>query len=65
MVSVSCDLCGRTKSSADKKQPEEWILGYDLQVESEAGLQRRVRFPDHWDDGGFLSSGHSSLFQEM
>jgi hypothetical protein len=46
MVRISCDVCGRVKNPAD----QEWILGYDLQVETRTGLQRSLQFLDRWYD---------------
>jgi hypothetical protein len=53
MVRISCDVCGRVRSTAD----HEWILGYDLQVETRAALRRSVHFLDHWYDARVLELG--------
>jgi putative heme degradation protein len=53
MVRISCDVCGTVKSAADG----EWILGYDLQVKTKAGLRRSVQFLDHWYDYRALEFG--------
>ena len=56
MVEITCDNC-------DALMPEvmpadaEWILGYDLQVESPNAVQRSVRFLDHWDNRRVLEVG--------
>ena len=57
MVRISCDVCGRTRPATEEIQSEEWILGYDLESESKAGLQRSVRFLDRWDDRRVLELG--------
>ena len=46
MVRISCDVCGRVKKPAD----QQWILGYDLEVETRSGLHRTVQFLDRWYD---------------
>lgn len=56
MVEITCDNC-------DELMPEvmpsgaEWILGYDLQLESPNAVQRSVRFLDHWDNRRVLEVG--------
>jgi hypothetical protein len=53
MVRISCDACGRVKTTAD----HEWISGYDLQVETRAGLRRSVHFLTHWNDARVFELG--------
>lgn len=56
MVRITCDNCG-------KERPErpiagaEWILGYDIEMESPNAMQRSLRFLDHWDDRRVLEFG--------
>jgi len=59
MVNVICDTCGAVKpqKEAGKEDGFEWILGYDLQVQSPKSLQRSIRFLDHWDDRRILELG--------
>ena len=64
MVRISCDICGRTRPASEKIQSEEWILGYDFESESKAGLQRSVRFLDRWDDRRVLELGAIHLCSE-
>ena len=64
MVRISCDVCGRTRPATEEIQSEEWILGYDLESESKAGLQRSVRFLDRWDDRRVLELGAIHLCSE-
>ena len=60
MVEISCDSCGKVKSvaeSARNNSEGEWVLGYDLEVQSPNALQRSMRFLDHWDDRRVLELG--------
>ncbi|MBI2679181.1 MAG: hypothetical protein HYX28_10415 [Candidatus Koribacter versatilis] len=50
MVTITCDTCGKEKSHNEKNLKETWIMGSDLQVENKSGVQRSIRFMDHWDD---------------
>ncbi len=61
MVQITCDSCGRVKPF-DK--PEEWILGWDLQVETPSTLQRSIRFLDRWDDRRVVELGAIHLCSE-
>jgi len=58
MVEISCDACGKVKpvAQAGNGSPE-WVLGYDLEVESPNALQRSMRFLDHWDNRRVLELG--------
>lgn len=49
MISITCDNCGSEKRQVNSTQ-HEWILGWDLQSESQHAVQRSIRFLDHWDD---------------
>ena len=64
MVNITCDVCGKKKPTRPKNPAEEWLLGYDLQVESETGLLHSVRFLDHWDDRRVLELGAIHLCSE-
>ncbi len=57
MVQITCDACGKAKPDNGKTLKEDWILGYDLQVENRAGVQRSIRFLDHWDDRRVMELG--------
>jgi hypothetical protein len=57
MVTIKCDTCGAVKSTSNLKPHQEWILGYDLEIESPWRLQRSVRFLDKWDDRRVLELG--------
>lgn len=58
MVEIICDTCGKKRPQPENiiKQPG-WILGFDLEVENKAGLQRSLRFHDRWDDCRALELG--------
>jgi hypothetical protein len=64
MVIISCDVCDKKKSMRPNNPAEEWLLGYDLQVESDSGLVRSVRFLNHWDDRRVLELGAIHLCSE-
>jgi hypothetical protein len=57
MVTIKCDTCGAIKPDDLAKPGREWILGYDLEIESPYRLQRSVRFLDKWDDRRVLELG--------
>jgi len=56
MVKITCDYCGAEKP---EKLPTsiEWILGYDLEMETPRAVQRSIRLLDHWDDRRALELG--------
>ena len=60
MVKISCDVCGRVKKHAD----QQWMLGYDLQVETTTGLHRTLQFLDRWNDWRILEFGAIHLCSE-
>ena len=62
MVTIKCDVCKRTRPQGSD---EEWILGYDLEVESKSGITRSVRFLDRWDDRRILELGAIHLCCEQ
>jgi hypothetical protein len=60
MIEISCDSCGKVRpvvESARNNGGSEWVLGYDLEVESPNALQRSMRFLDRWDDRRVLELG--------
>lgn len=57
MVTIKCDSCGAVKPTDFTRPGREWILGYDLEIESPWRLQRSVRFLDKWDDRRVLELG--------
>jgi hypothetical protein len=59
MVEISCDSCGKVKplSETVRNGGSEWVLGYDVEVQSPNALQRSMRFLDHWDDRRVLELG--------
>jgi len=59
MVEISCDTCGKVKPvlpSAGNGH-NEWVLGYDVEMQSSNALQRSMRFLDRWDDRRVLELG--------
>ncbi len=56
MVKITCDNCG-TEMPDVMPVGEEWILGYDLQLESPNAVQRSIRFLDHWDNRRIVELG--------
>ena len=56
MVTITCDNCEATRP---ERLPagQEWILGYDVEVESANAVQRSLRFLDRWDDRRVLEFG--------
>lgn len=61
MVTIECDVC---KGKRPQGSDEEWIQGYDLEVESSSGISRSVRFLDRWDDRRILELGAIHLCSE-
>lgn len=56
MVKITCDNCGAERPQ--KLSPTtEWILGYDLEMETPKSVQRSIRLLDHWDDRRVLELG--------
>ena len=64
MVSITCDVCGREKPSKTTVGASEWILGYDLEVETTRSLRRQLTFLDRWDDRRVLELGAIHLCSE-
>jgi hypothetical protein len=59
MVEISCDSCGRVKPvvASATNGHGEWVLGYDLEIQSPNALQRSMRFLERWDDRRVLELG--------
>jgi len=58
MVKITCDICGAVRPERDSRiANDDWILGYDLQVENPNALQRSLRFLERWDDARVLELG--------
>ena len=59
MVEISCDSCGKVRPVMEtaRNGGAEWVLGYDVEVQSPNALQRSMRFLDHWDDRRVLELG--------
>jgi hypothetical protein len=57
MVTITCDSCGKQKKNESVGNGENWVLGYDLEVETPNSLNHSVRFLDRWDDRRVLELG--------
>jgi hypothetical protein len=59
MVEISCDTCGKVKPVAASlgNGHNEWVLGYDVEMQSPNALQRSMRFLERWDDRRVLELG--------
>ena len=58
MIEISCDSCGKVKPVAESTaNANEWVLGYDLEVQSTNALQRSMRFLERWDNRRVLELG--------
>jgi hypothetical protein len=59
MIEISCDSCGRVKPVVESATNghNEWVLGYDLEMQSANALQRSMRFLDHWDNRRVMELG--------
>jgi hypothetical protein len=59
MVEISCDSCGKVKPviEAVGNGHNEWVLGYDLEIQSPNALQRSMRFLERWDNRRVLELG--------
>lgn len=54
MVKITCDNCGVERP---ERPATEWILGYDIEMESPNAVQRSLRFLDRWDDRRVIEFG--------
>ena len=50
MIRITCDTCGAVKPPEGSGNHREWILGYDIELESPRSLQHSIRFLDRWDN---------------
>jgi hypothetical protein len=50
MIQITCDTCGAKKPQFSDGRHKEWILGYDIEIESPRSLQHSIRFLDRWDE---------------
>ena len=57
MVSMTCDVCGREKPQPEASVQEEWLLGWDLQTQTDSAVTRSIRFLDRWDDRRAIELG--------
>ena len=64
MVSITCDACGKLRPQDDIRAREEWLLGYDVQTESENALSHAIRFLDSWDPRRVLEIGAIQICSE-
>jgi hypothetical protein len=53
MIRVICDTCGVVRNP----RQQEWILGYDLRVDTPQTVSRSISFFDRWDDSRILQRG--------
>ena len=56
MVKILCDNCGKERPE-QVPSSAEWILGYDIELESPNAIQRSLRFLDRWDDRRVVEFG--------
>jgi hypothetical protein len=57
MVQITCDSCGKVKTAGPTPAKGEWIMGWDLEVETKRSMNRTVRFLDRWDDRRVMELG--------
>jgi hypothetical protein len=65
MVQIICDSCGKTKAAGPSPGNESWILGYDLETETQHAINHSIRFLDRWDDRRVLELGTIHLCSEQ
>src|SRR5690348_12579378 len=53
MIKVTCDTCAMVRSPGQ----EDWILGYDLMLDTPQTVSRSISFFDNWDDSRILQRG--------
>ena len=61
MIKITCDNCGGERP---ERSATEWILGYDIEMESPNAVQRSLRFLDRWDSRRVLEFGAIHLCSE-
>ena len=64
MVKITCDNCGEERPER-QASGKEWILGYDIEMESPNAIQRSLRFLDRWDNRRVLEFGAIHLCCEQ
>ncbi len=64
MVKITCDNCGEERPERPATG-REWILGYDIEMESPNAIQRSLRFLDRWDSRRILEFGAIHLCCEQ
>jgi len=64
MVQITCDSCGKVKPSGPDSARSEWIMGWDLEVETSRSMNRTIRFLDRWDDRRVMELGGVHLCSE-
>jgi len=57
MVTVTCDVCEKTRPNDRIPSGKDWILGFDLELETPRTLRRQLTFLDRWDDRRVLDLG--------
>ncbi len=59
MITIECDVCGRTKQDATSRVADHgtWILGFDLELETANALRRNLSILDRWDARRALDFG--------
>jgi len=65
MVKITCDNCGIERPERPSTAAVEWILGYDIEMESPNAVQRSLRFLDRWDDRRVMEFGAIHLCCEQ
>lgn len=56
MIKITCDNCGSVRPEVVPSN-EEWVLGYDVEIEARNAVQRSIRFLDHWDSRRVMEVG--------
>ena len=64
MVQITCDSCGRGKPTGLSPAKDEWIMGWDLEVETSRSVNHTIRFLDRWDDRRVMELGGVHLCSE-
>jgi hypothetical protein len=64
MVKITCDNCGVERPERPAADAE-WILGYDIEMESPNAIQRSLRFLERWDNRRVLEFGAIHLCSEQ
>jgi len=59
MVTITCDVCKRVK-----QKDEEWILGFDPDVDAPYAVRRSPTFLVQWDSARIFDAGAVHLCSE-